>query len=361
MTPDLLEDRLRTALHDATSAEDGAFLDLDPAVVLGRGRRAVLRRRVAAGASIAAATTVVGLVGWSALGAGTERASVPGGSTSTVARTGTATVELTSPAVVDAEGGTVVEPGERVSVEVDRARGTVRYLRPDGATRRVVAQGRLPVTGRGTTWVTPADVPGLVVGIMPEAATDQVFVWAGDAPGSTLSTGPLAGTGFQAFAVWHSGKPGQSTFAGLDWTDGDAVYRGDGSRVTSRVDGDLVAFVDEKQGLFGMFGDGSSATKRLQDTAAGERPVMMLGNQRDGADVIVNAVLVVLPAGAEDVVATATPGATVTATSTLVDEPIDPTLVVVRLDVPTSVAGTGLGSIRWTETDGRTSTFEPRL
>jgi hypothetical protein len=360
MTADLLEERLRSALHDATAAEDGAYLDLDPDLVLVRGRRAVLRRRMAAGASVAAATAVVGLAGWAALGGGAERASVPGGSPSAAVRaTGTATANLTDVAVIPQEGG-APEQGQDVRITVDRATGVVRYSTLRDGTARPVAEGRLPTSPRAATW-SPLSSMGLVVGIMPEAATDQVFVWAGDAPGSSFDAAALPGTGFKAFAVWHTGAVGETTFAGLDWTDGDAVYRSDGSRVTSRVDGDLVAFVDEKQGLFGMFGDGSSATKRLQDTAAGERPVMMMGNQRDGADTLVNAVLVILPAGATDVTPVASPGATVTAWSSLVDQSIDPTLVVVRIDVPLKVAGTGLGSISWTETDGRTSTFEPRL
>ncbi|WP_392542901.1 hypothetical protein [Oryzobacter telluris] len=351
MTPDLMEERLRSALSDATSAQDGAWLDLDPALVLGRGRRAVLRRRVAAGVSVAAATAVVGLVGWSALGSTVDRTSTPAGSSSSV-RTGTAQAVLRNESGTAPEGSGVVSD-TLVRFTLDRATGRITYSAQVDGSMEVVAEGRLPVSPRGGTWVTPENVPGLVVGVLPEAAKDQVFVWAGDAPGAASSTAVLDGTGFQAFAVWHSGTRGSTTFAGMDWTDGDAVYRSDGSRVTSRLDGDVVAFVDEKQGLFGLFGDGSSGTKRLADVPDGAPPVMMLGHQRDGADALTNAVLVILPAGATDVVATAKVGATVTATSTLVDRSIEPTLVIVRLTVPTLVGGTGVQKVSWTGADGQ--------
>ncbi len=350
MTPDLMEERLRSALHDATSAQDGAYLDLDPSLVLGRGRRAVLRRRMAAGASVAAATVLVGLVGWSALGGGAERASVPGGSPSTVA-TGTVTAELQSSAVLGPEKGTLV-PTDKVEVTVDRAQGVVRYATVVDGQMTTIASGFLPTTPRASTWTSSPLKRGLTVGLVPDALTQMAVVWSGDSPGSTADLSALPGTGFQAFAVWDSGTSSESTLAGFDWTDGTGVYRPDGSQVTSGRSGEIVAFVDGDLGQVGMFDPDGSGTKRLADTEPGGRPVVMLGRVPEGGTTMANTVLVVLPAGADDVVVTPRPGATLESTDPLRGGTTDEVLVVVRLSVPQSVSGTGVQRVSWTGADG---------
>ena len=63
-------------------------------------------------------------------------------------------------------------------------------------------------------------------------------------------------------------------------------------------DGRSSVFVDEAQDLFGMFdAEGSVATKRLSDTEPGGRPVMMTGVQVEGSRMMATTVLVVLPPG----------------------------------------------------------------
>jgi hypothetical protein len=163
---------------------------------------------------------------------------------------------------------------------------------------------------------------------------------------------PLPGTVFQAFAAWHDGRASETTFAGLDWTDGEKVFRGDGSPVNSAPLGGVVAFTDPTQGVVGMFGDGTIATKPLDDVRFGEVPVLMMGRQQ-GAGLMDTALLLVLPAGARDVVVTAAPGATVRSTEYANGGTTGDTLVVSRLLVPADVGGTGARTVSWTGADGR--------
>jgi hypothetical protein len=274
--------------------------------------------------------------------------------------TGTASVVLESSAVVSQEDGSLLDPGDKVQVAVDRATGVVRYSMLRDGTPRLVAEGRLPSAPRAATSTSLSSM-GLVVGVIPEAATDSALLWTGDTTESSQSTAPLPGTGYQAFAVWHAPTAARDTFAGVDWTDGTAVFRDDGSSVRSAKDGDLVAFVDVDRDLFGMFGDGSTGTKRLSDVdrSPAALPAMMLGRQNDGSSTMVNAVLVVLPAGAHDVVATPKTSAKVTATRTFAGtSSTDPTLVIVRLTFPLSVTDTGIERVAWTRADGSSASSD---
>ena len=356
MSTDTFEDELRSLLHDTADAEGTALEDVDPQVVLLQGRRVVRRRRVATGAALAAATLVVGLVGYSALSTGDDRTTTPAGPTSSVVTTGAVTAELASPKTVGDEGGSPV-PAEDVRVTIDRARGAVRYETVVDGEMTVVASGLLPTTRRASTYTSSPLVTGLTMGLLPESATQLALVWAGDVPGSAQATAPLPGTGFQAFAVWHTGSASETTFAGFDWTDGKSVYRPDGGMVTSGGSGGTVAFVDVEQNLFGMFqAEGTVGTKRISDTTEGARPVMMLGRQDDGSDVMAATVLVVLPAGASAVEVTPWAGVTLGSTKVFEGSSTAETLVVARLTMPPKVAGTGVQRVRWTGADGTVRT-----
>ncbi|MGB7817847.1 MAG: hypothetical protein WBL35_03820, partial [Ornithinibacter sp.] len=61
MTPDLAEQDLRALLVAAADGEDARYLDVDPATVLARGRRALRRRRIAVVGSVAAAALALGV------------------------------------------------------------------------------------------------------------------------------------------------------------------------------------------------------------------------------------------------------------------------------------------------------------
>jgi len=357
MSTDTFEDELRSLLRHTADAEAPAYLDVDTETVLTSGRRVVRRRRAAAGLGVVASTLAFGLLGFSALGDGVDGAEpVPGSPTSTSA-TGTVTVDLQRTAEVAPEGGT---PAGRptLRVKADRTSGRLEYLVDRDGTFVRVGQGALPTAPRGATWLPTQALDGLVVGVLPAAATDLALVWAGDAPGATHTTAPIPGTGYQAFAIWHTGTTPNTSFAGLDWTDGTAVYDSAGAELASGKFGDLVAFVDDEQNVFGLFGDGTSTTKRLSDTAAGSMPVIMQGVRPDGATTMAASVLVVLPAGAEDVIVTPQPGATVVSTEVTGGGTTGRTLVLARLDVPDSVAGTGVQRVAWTEADGAKAATE---
>jgi hypothetical protein len=357
MSTDTFEDELRSLLHHTADNEATALGDVDPKTVLLQGHRVVRRRRVATGAAIGAATVVVGLVGYSALSTGADRTTTPAGPTRVVVGTGAAvTAELVSPGTAGPEGGNPV-PAQKVRVTIDRARGAVRYETVVDGEMTVVASGQLPSTPRASTYTSSPLVEGLTMGLVPESATQLALVWGGDAPGSAQATAPLPGTGFQAFAVWHTGAPSETTFAGFDWTDGEFVYRPDGGPVTSGGSGGTVAFVDIDQNLFGLFdADGTVGTKRLADTPEGGRPVMMLGQQDDGSDVMAATVLVVLPAGATAIEVTPRAGATLGSTEVFNGGSVAETLVVARLSMPQEVAGTGVQRVRWTGADGKVRT-----
>jgi hypothetical protein len=78
----------------------------------------------------------------------------------------------------------------------------------------------------------------------------------------------------------------------------------------------------------------------------------MMGRQQ-GSDAMRTALLLVLPAGAGDVVVTAAPGATVESTEFATGGATGDTLVVARLLVPAAVGGTGAKTVTWTGSDGR--------
>lgn len=360
MTTDTFEDELRALLHHTADAEAPALVDVDPQEVLLQGRRAVRRRRVATVAAVAAAAVVVGLVGYSALATGADRTTTPAGPTGSAASAaaGTVSTELASPETVGPEGGVPV-PAEKVRVTVDRAKGAVRYETVVDGEMTVVASGLLPTSPRASTYASSPLAEGLTMGLLPESATQLALLWGGDAPGSTQATSPLPGTGFQAFAVWHTGTPSETTFAGFDWTDGEFVYRPDGGLVPSGGSRGTVAFVDQEQNLFGQFdADGTGGTKRLSDTPDGARPVMMLGRHDDGSDVMATTVLVVLPAGATAIEVTPRAGATLGSTEVIDGGTSTETLVLARLTMPQTVGGTGVHRVRWTGADGKAQTSD---
>ncbi len=73
MSTDTFEGELRSLLHDTADAEGPAYVDVDPNAVVTQGRRVVRRRRMAAGAGVAAATLVLGAGAWAVLDQGSRR------------------------------------------------------------------------------------------------------------------------------------------------------------------------------------------------------------------------------------------------------------------------------------------------
>ena len=355
MSTDTFEGELRSLLHDTADAEGPAYVDVDPNAVVTQGRRVVRRRRLAAGAGIAAATLVAGLVGFSALGDGFRGAEpVPGTSTSSTI-TGTVSVELTKGAdTAPGSGAPAGSPAVRVTV--DRVSGRVDYFVERGGVFVPAGTDTMPTGRQAATWSSTDRTDGVVVGIVPAAATDLFPVWVGDAPETARTLEPLGSTSFQAFAIWQSGTAAETDLAGLDWTDGERVYSSRGLPLPSGRSGTAVAFVDRQLGQFGILRDGTAATKSLRDLPADQVPVLMSGRARSGSALMDNTVLVVLPAGAQGVDAVPVGGATLESVNTSLSS-TDDTIVILRVTAPRD-AGTGVRRVTWTAADGSAQSLE---
>ena len=140
--------------------------------------------------------------------------------------------------------------------------------------------------------------------------------------------------------------------AGFDWTDGKSVFTSAGTRVPSDQLLDSVAFVDETQGLFGLFGPKTTASKRLNDTPEGKLPALVTGKLPIDSATMQTGVLVLLPAGARGVDVSASSGATVHNIDTAPAEGTGTTMVMVRLTTPKDTPGSGVKRLRWTNADG---------
>ena len=355
MSTDTFEDELRSLLRDTADAEGPAYVDVDPHAVVTSGRRVIRRRRLAAVVGIAAATLVAGLVGFSALGDGSRGAEpVPGTSTSS-ATTGTVSVELTTGADAAAGGGAPAgSPAARVTV--DRVSGRVEYFVERDGVFVPAGTDTMPAGRQAATWSSTDRTDGVVVGIVPAAATDLFPVWVGDVPGATRTLEPLGSTSFQAFAIWPSGTPAEADLAGLDWTDGERVYSSRGLPLPSGRSGTAVAFVDRPLGQFGILDDGTAATKSLRDLPADQVPVLMTGRAGSGSALMHNTVLVVLPAGAQGADAVPVAGATLESVNTALSS-TDDTIVILRVTAPRD-AGTGVRRVTWTAADGSAQSLE---
>lgn len=64
--------------------------------------------------------------------------------------------------------------------------------------------------------------------------------------------------------------------------------------------------------------------------------------------------LLVLPAGAKDVIVTPTAGATIESAQTVPGGSTGDTMVIAHLSVPSAVGGTGADQVDWTNPDGST-------
>jgi hypothetical protein len=373
MSTDTFEDELRFLLHDTADAEGTALGDVDPQVVLLQGRRVVRRRRMVAGAGIAAATVAVGLVGWSALGGGAERASVPAGTSQTTtapgARAVTARLAPFSE-LADETGKAQAIPGPRqVAVTIDPRRT------PDLVYSEVGSNGALTMMGgsslRGisataTTWGTAGEGSHVLVGVLPEQAVQfQLVTPTHDEGGhaSTSVTEPLQGTGRQAFAVrFAEAGDADSVSHVLWWGEDRVVHDEKGTVVPSVALGDsdgTVIFVSEAFDRIGTFSKRDGATMMELDGSRNSsgRPVVSAGRS-DGGDVAWLFAAVV-PAGAEP--GTVTPGPGSTVTTPLTKAPVSGTDLAVlwsRLSSPKDANDTGYASVTWTE-DGRTVTQRP--
>ena len=253
MSTDTFEDELRSLLHDTADAEGPAYVDVDPHAVVTQGSRVVRRRRMAAGAGIAAAAVTLGAVGVATLGDGVDRTSDPAVSTSVPTATGPVSVDLTTTA--ERRGR---EP--RPDDPVESARASRWTADPDsGRSPSPAATGEprrrppatLPANPRFSTYAEVGPGPGLVVGVMPAAAKGIVADWLADLVESSYTSARLPGTRPAGLRdpVLSSARaptsPGTSSSGASIWTDGEQVFDSAGAEVPSATAShDDVVFVD---------------------------------------------------------------------------------------------------------------------
>ncbi|WP_377640959.1 hypothetical protein [Oryzobacter terrae] len=370
MTPDLMEERLRSALHDATTAQDGAYLDLDPSLVLGHGRRAVRRRRIAAGASVAAATVVVGLVGYSALGTGVDRTSTPAGSTATRGAV-TAVLDTFSDLSDSTTGDTLPIPGpRRVAVTVDpTARPDLVFwdVADDGSRRMLGGSSLDGVDPLGATWGTTGEGSHVVVGLVPEQARAISLVTPITDEGGGMSTSVeevVPGTGRKAFGTRFSDAAEAAAVSHVLWWGADgSVHDESGALVPSVSLGDAddttvyVAPSFDRMGTFAREGGGSAMTLDASRNSSG-RPVISMARGETGA--LTGLFVAVVPDGTTPGAMAPVAGTTVTEPPTVVDLPgSDRSVLWATFTATRSAPGSGYSSVTWTEPGGRVVTERP--
>jgi hypothetical protein len=376
MSTDTFEDQLRSLLHGSADAEGSAYLDVAPYAVVYTGRRIIRRRRVAAGAGIAAATAVVGLVGWSVLGSGVDRASLPAGPAHSTTSSATAGDHGTT-ALLDElsdlsgpQGQPVDVPGpRRLAVTIDAGRTpdlVYSAVASDGSLTMMGGSSLVGVDRLASTWGTAGEGSHVLVGVLPEQAEQfQLVTPVTDEGGhaSTSVTAPIPGTGRQAFAVRFAEAGDADAVRHLLWWDGDAVVHDEsGAVVPSVVLGDAdgtVMFVSEALDRMGTFStrDGLTSMELDGSRNSSGRPVISSG--RGDGDRVDWLFAAVVPATAEPGTITPSDGSSVATPLAKVAVPgTDRAVIWSRLSSPKDEKGSGYVSATWTE-DGRTVTQRP--
>jgi hypothetical protein len=375
MTHDLFEDELRAQLHGAVDHESHAYMDIDPTTVLFTGHRVVRRRRAAAGAGIAAAVLVTGIVGWSAIGTGVDRASLPAGTSRTSSSpsvAGTAVTARLDPFsdLSGTDGRPLAVPGPRqVAVTVDPTRTPDLVYSEVGAGGALTMMGGSSLEGiapSASTWGTAGEGSHVLVGVLPADAVQFQLVTPMDDKGghaATSVTAPLPGTGRQAFAVRFAEAADADAVRHLLWWGGDGVVHDEtGATVPSVALGDpegTVVFVSDSLDRMGTFSDGDGLSSMTLDGSRNSsgRPVLAAG--RGDADRIEWLFAAVVPASAQP--GTITPTAGTTIRTPLTRAPVAGTQLAVlwsRFSSPRGAEGSGYAAVTWTE-DGRTVTQRP--
>lgn len=314
MSHDVFEDRLRAELRGATEAEASAFLDIDPAEVLGTGRRVVRRRRMALAGGTLAAVTVLGAGSWAVLDGSADRAVQEVPATRTGAPDGVAP-DVVSTTLTTGRGGAV--PVYTVRLERASGRVGVTVTSPDGVTKDFGDVGRVPTSGSGAVFATLSQQPFVAVGVVPADADHLVTRFAGgDLGGTTTEEGPLTTTRWKAFLVHSEKSPGGATLSGLAYGTGGRVFTAAGTELPAAAFGDRTVYVDEGAGEIGLLEPDGSATRPLPAAGSGDLPHLVLGRGEGEAQRLVTTTSVVVPIGAQDVTVRVAAGATLRSTET---------------------------------------------
>lgn len=372
MTSDLFEDRVRAQLHGATEAESHAFLDVDPSAVLLTGRRVVRRRRLTAVGGAAAAVLVGGLLAWSALGNGVDRASVPAGPAQTTATAAGGTVVLDAFGDLTGPDGTPLStPGpRRIAVTVDPAGPSDLVYSEVGDTGGLTTMAGSSLEGVGplaATWDTAGEGSHVVVGVLPaQARAFQLITPITDEGGhaSTTVTAELPVAGRQAFAVRFAEASDAEAVRHLVWWGTDGVVRDeDGTVIPSADLGDadgttvFLATALERLGTFSREGGASMVTLDASRNGSG-RP--LLAASRGGAEGMTGLFVVVVPGASA-------PGAFAPSATTTVTQPLtkalldgsDRALLWAGYTTPVKATGSPWTSVTWTEPGGKVVTERP--
>lgn len=372
MTNDLFEDQVRAQLHGATEAESHAFLDVDPSAVILSGHRVVRRRRLIAVGGTAAAAVLGGLLAWSALGTGVDRASVPAGPAPTTATAPGGTVVLDAFSdLAGADGTPLSIPGpRRVAVTVDPSRTPDLVYSEVDDTGNLTTIGGSSLDGIGrlaATWGTAGAGSHVVAGVLPaRARAFQLVTPMTDEGGhpSTTVTAELPVAGRQAFAVRFAEPSDAEAVRHLLWWGTDGVVRDEGGAVVPSAnlgdpDGTTVflASTIDRMGTFSRDGGASITTLDASRNSSG-RPV--LAASRGGADGMTGLFVVVVPAAS-------TPGAFTPSGATTVSQPLakvalegsDRALLWAGYTTAPTATGSPWTSVTWTEPGGKVVTERP--
>lgn len=313
MSHDLFEDRLRTELRGAADAQAPDFLDIDPAVVLGTGRRVVRRRRMAVAGGTLAALAVLGAGSWAVLDGSTDRSApeVP----ATRSAGPDVAPDVVSTTLPAGNGGPVTV--YTVRLERSTGRVTVASTSPDGATKDLGDIGRVPTDRPGAVYATVSHDPFVAVGVLPSDA-EQLMTRFGTADLGGVSTeeGPLRTTSWKAFLVHSDKSPAGAELTGLDWASGGRVFDASGNALPAARIGDRTVYVDAAAGELGSVEpDGSARGPLTTATDEGALPRLWTAVTPSGTQTR-STVTLLLPIGAQDVQVGATAGSTVRSTDT---------------------------------------------
>lgn len=283
---------------------------LDAIAMTAAGGRAVRRRRLGAAASSSAAALALLLGGYAASTSFSNKVTPapPAASSSTVS--GPVTARLEPFTNLGGEVGTI-DPGAFRNLAVtwqpqplpNGSDLTYSTYAEDGKLTTIGGSSTLGLAPNGITWGTPGPDSHIIVGVLPSAATAfQVLTPADPKDGhiSTFTKAPLAGSPWQAFAVFFEEERDVESVLDILWTDAAGVVRDkDGGVVPSvrLADQDhSIVYVSSRGDGFGTFGLENSALVRLSDRTA-RSPYPVLSFASGDKDTLTGLFAMLIPSG----------------------------------------------------------------
>lgn len=305
------EDQLREDLRAA--AGQPAYGSIDPAEVIGEGRRAVRRRHRLQAFGAAAAVAVLGVGGLLVTDTGRTTTAPPAHHLTAPTQSSVVFNDLST----NLNGVEVAGPTS-LRVQLDRATGAVTYTFIDGKGTSTSGGAKVALVGGGITWGTGDAYPNLVVGLAPAPATHLTDVGVrGGTGGSTSDVKQLPGTRYQAFVRLYSATASVSQLRGFVWVDSSGTVQTSDPAVKAYSAGFVglgrgpsrLAAVPDWDWL-GVFDDDGASSVWISEAAGtfgNEVPRVEMGRLDGTATQVTVAGL--LPAGASLVTPSYAPGA----------------------------------------------------